>query len=388
MTPNPCGNGWRIESASLGSGVIQSALRVVSFDCQNLLNGTGTATFVMHPGDVTNLRYVWPHATSLWVTYYDEFVWAGIVEGLSLQAATLNVGCNSLDGYLAHRNIRQTLKFAAESQNAIGAALVEYQRTNYGIPLYGVGLQSAHERDRVYLDTDRANLAEQITNLTQVEDGPEWRLTAQRANGRWTATMTFADHWGVDTDIVLATNVHAPDYGLEINSDNHATLVDAVGSGGDSGTNIVASAQAVPYPAGDSMYVEFDAAPSFDTITDMDSLAQHARGYLTQYREPFATPRMVLTGRETTQGLGIRLGDVITARMCFSGLAYEGPSRVIGETWRASPDAASSRELMLSPNGRPAQDLFDQPTCATCGDQFSGYGEGYGFGLGPFGIGQ
>lgn len=377
----PCGAGWRVESCALGSGAIQASLPVVSFDAQNLLSGIGTGTFTIHPQDVKNLRHIWPRMTSLWVTYYDEFVWAGMINGLSLQNGAISLGCNSIEDYLNHRNIRRTLTYTGVDQNRIAAQLVEYARKNLGINLRGAYIPSSQSRDRTYDGVARLNLGEQISALTDISNGPEWRLSATRANGRWTATMTFADSWGENLETTIVSDVQAPDYGLEVNTDSLANVVDAMASftpestddGTGSGTspeavNLLATAMQLPYPYGDSPYVEYDAALTFQDVTEVSTLQQYADGHLATNKEPYITPRAVLFGREATQGLGIQLGDRVDARLCISGIRYEGLSRVIGETWRASPDSATARELMLSPNGAPSQTLFDKEPCSSCPD--------------------
>lgn len=345
---------------------MQTSLRVVSFDVQNLHNGFGTGTFTMHPRDVKNLRHVWPHMTSLWVTYYEEFVWAGMITGLSLQNGALSLGCNVIEDYLNRRSIREDFYFPFEEQNIIGRELVEYVRRNFGIPLYGAAIESNYGRDRTYAGVSRLNVGEQIVALSQVRNGFEWRTTGERVDGRWEATMTFADKWGEDLDVTLVSDVDAPDYGLEINTDAHATVVDST-SGQDEST-LIGSAYDFPYPTGDSAYVEFDTVQSFQDVKKESTLQQQSEGYLSLNREPSITPRMVLTGREAMTGTGIHLGDTVEARMCISGFRYEGPSRVIGETWHAAPDTASSRELMLTPNNSPSQTMLDKKPCTNCPD--------------------
>lgn len=363
-----CGPEWRIESAALGSGTVQAKLPIVSFDAQNLVNDIGAGTFTMHPGDIKNLRHVWPDMTSIWCTLNGEFAWGGMITGLSLQNGTLSLGCVSIEGYLARRKIRRTLAYPDADQNQTAAALVEYARANYGIPLFGTWVPSMQRRDRTYLGTDRVGVMDSIQGIVTVEDGNEWRSTAERVGGRWLATMQFADAWGIDTGITLVSDVQAPDYGLEIGTDSHATVIDYVGQASGDAAPPIGTAENLPYPAGGSPYVQFDRTEAgSDSTTSVETLQQQAAGDLRVNGEPLVTPRMVLSG-DAMQGLGIKLGDIVDARMCYSGIRYEGKSRVIGETWKAAPDAATTRELLLTPNGRPSQTLLDQPPCSDCID--------------------
>lgn len=368
MTTCPCGPGWRVETARLGSGVVQKALPIISLDIQSLLNASGTGTFTIKPQDVGRLRYVWPHLTSIWASYYGEFVWGGMIETLSLDTGTLQLGCVTLDAYLAQRLLGVELNISQMSQTEIGALLVNKARVR-GIPLLGAALPSNIVRDRAYPLTDHAFLGPLVEQLTQVENGPDWRLTAERTlPGKWEATMTFADKWGVDQQVTLVSDVQAPDYRMDIATDTHTTHVLAVGATDEAGNELSTTASDLPYPEGSSPYVQFDSVLSLTDVTTLNTLREQAQGYLGLNREPQANPKVTLTGRENTLGLGLEMGDTVDTRLCIGGFRYDGSARIVGDAWHASPDSPTARELMLQPQERVSQTMLDQPPCTPCTD--------------------
>jgi hypothetical protein len=370
MTACACGENWRFEIADLRSGRVRAILHPVAADWQTNLNRIGQGTITLATRDVV-VRDIWPHLSSLYVTRTGgpgaspsapvvEF--AGMLESFTaMDDGTTVVGVITIDGYLRHRNIRDTLEFDQVSQTQVGKALVDYAATD-GIPLTAVAAPSVRLRDRTYHEWDRKQIAEALEQLSDVIDGVDWELSHAKTGGAWTTTMTFRDRVGAVRDLILQSDREAAGYGLDVDARDHATHVDALGEGEEEDMLIRSAVD----PTG--VYPRFDAAPAWKDVSQPPTLQSHADGYLADYRDPVAVPSVTLRGL-AVDSQETRLGDTVTVRVNYGAVTYKGPARIIGIAWALSPDEPETRTLSMVPLTRSSESVLNQvPDGDSCED--------------------
>lgn len=371
MAACACGRDWVVESCQLSTGLVRSVLHPLSMDWSTELNGVGQGTITLATKDVL-IRDVWPDLTSVYISRVSgdgaspdrpvcEF--AGIVEQVNAtEAGTTQVGLKSIESYLDHRTIRQDLTFTGRPQTEIGASLVDLARAG-GIPLLSEAAPSDQSRDRAYRAFNRKVVGEAVKDLTEVINGVDWELSHERVDGLWQTSMIFRDRVGQDRDLILHSDRELSAYSLNVNAQDHATLVDAIGSGEEE-DQLIATVQD---PSG--VYPQFDATPAWKDVTRLTTLYQHAEGYLETYREPRATPTFSITGlqgRNIPSPLLLRLGDTTEVHVDFGAITYHGRARIISQSWSLGVDEPLTRSYETLPLDRASQSVLNQVPGETC----------------------
>lgn len=370
-----CGAEWRIEACDLRTGRVRAIVHPLSFDFQSSLNTTAPGNMILPTRDVS-VRDIWPHLTSIYIsriaggsaTPDNPYVeWGGMIEKFSADDnGATSVGMISIDGYLHKRNIGMngstSLVFPQRFQTEIGAVLVQAAAAN-GIPLTALAAASTRRRDRTYKGYERKNIGEAIEELTNVIEGVDYELTHTREDGAWSTQVVFRDYVGTNRDVILQSDREAAGYGLDVDAQNHATYVDALGAG-EEADQLTAHAEDE-----ENIYPRFDAVPSWQDVSLPPTLLSHARGYVEENREPVAVPSAVVRGMDPDPAL-IRNGDTIEARINYGAVTYNGPARVVSTSWAVGTDGPASRTYELIPLTRASQSVLNQPVpsddCAVC----------------------
>jgi hypothetical protein len=305
-----CAPNWRIELTNLFSGAVTHAVTPVSFEFETafLEPGRGSITFNRRgTSPVLDASYVsatdvMPGETGIFFSRVaggnatpaaPVNMFGGYVETVQGNSdGTVTLGIAEMQKYLDFRMIRSDLVFTGLSQTFLGRDLVMYARgenINGGsvdpspslpIPLIaGLGA-SAFTRDRTYLGEDRQVIGELIRQLCGVINGPVYQMFHYRTGplpgltDKWYSEMGFFDTVAQDSPAKFITWDHLTDFTLNLDANGLANQVDAFGDPNEDGTPRIATANS---PFAD--VPRFDAAPSFQGVTDLISLGQNAFGY-------------------------------------------------------------------------------------------------------------
>lgn len=344
-----CAANWRVEITDLLTGEVTHAIVPISFEFETafLEPGRGTITFNRR-GNSSGLDagYVsandsLPGTTGIFfsriaggdATPNDPVhMFGGFVETFQGNSdGTVTLGFAELQKYLDYRLIRSDLVFTGDSQTSIGANLVLYPRgENFdggsidpdpplGIPLVGGFGVSAFNRDRTYLAEDRPVIGDMIRQLVGVEDGPVYELTHFRNGGpipgltdNWWSEMFFADEIAQPSPAAFITWDHLTDFTLNLDSNGLANQIDAFGDPEEDGTPRIATANS---PV--SFEPRYDAAPSFQGVTDLITLGNHASGYQADHMFAALNLQLNFSGLEYGQAAGgptLTLDDLVPGR--------------------------------------------------------------------------
>lgn len=363
-----CGNDWVIHACDLRTGIIRAVLHPVAFEFEPVRNSLGRGNLTLATRDVLP-RNIWPHLTSIYVSRRKddgtfEGLFGGMVEAFgansSTDGGTTAVGLQPIEEYLNRRQIRTNLSFTGVSQTEIAKALVESVAGN-GIAIQALAAPSTTTRDRVYNMWDHTMVWAALQELAAVPGGISWQVDYVRSGGTWQTVLTFADTIGGDRGVILASDREGAQYGLDVDAKDHATLIDALGSGEASG-QLVATAIDTS-----GIYPQFDAAPSFTSETVQAVLQEDADGYLLEHREPVAVPSIEITGNDPLPE-NLRLGDTVQADIDHGAVVYRGPARVESIAWRKTADTPDTRTVSLSPLTRASESVFGQTPSEPCTD--------------------
>ncbi|QCB93294.1 hypothetical protein [Cellulomonas shaoxiangyii] len=291
----------------------------------------------------------------------DEPSWGGLVTRRTRTLGdTVDLSLATIEAYLDRRYVRDRT-FTGASQTQIVRLLVEEFATDF--PIEVEVAPSVVTRDRAYANESDKTLLSVLTELSGVEDGPEFtvRWAWRHDPERLVPVLHVADRIGspVPPDLGPAATFEAPgpvvqlelveDYG----AGKGATDVMAVSSGSvgerpQSPRQIAAQSERPPF--------EFRFTPS-TSITEVSTLTSHAAEALALMADGARTlslaavidqaPRL---GRDWWIGddIGYRVGDVWTERVGLfpGGGAFPGPA-----TFPAQPEDVEKYNIPAFPGG-------------------------------------
>lgn len=344
-----CAPNWRVELTDLLTGEITHAVVPVSFDFETALMepGRGTIRFNRWGNQVgassgyISANDMLPNTTGIFFSRTAGGdatpanpvpMFGGYVETFQGDSdGTVTLGFAEMQKYLDRRLIRSDLVFVADSQTSIGANLVLYARgenvdggsvdpsPSLGIPLVGGFGVSAINRDRTYLGVDRPIIGDMIRQLVGVENGPVYELQHTRSavpipglTQNWWSEMGFFDNFTQPSPAKFIHWDHLSDFKLNVDGNQIANQVDAFGDPNTDGTPRIATANSgVPFEP------RYDAAPSFQGVTNLITLGQHAVGYQSDHMFAGLNLQLNFTGLEygtadATPTLNI--GDLVPGR--------------------------------------------------------------------------
>lgn len=344
-----CAPNWRVELTDLLTGEITHAITPVSFEFETALMeaGRGTIRFnrwgnqVGSSSGYVSANDMMPNTTGIFfsrtaggdATPADPVpMFGGYVETFDgASDGTVTLGFAEMQKYLDYRMIRSDLVFVADQQTSIGANLVLYARgTNVdggsvdpspalGIPLVGAFAASAINRDRTYLGNDRPFIGEMIRQLVGVENGPVYELSHFRSavpipglTDNWWSELEFSDNFAQPSPAKFITWDHLSDFTIKVDGNGIANQVDAFGDPNADGTPRIATAN-----SGISFEPRYDAAPSFQGITNLITLGQQAVGYQSDHMFAGLNLQFNFTGLEYGTAAGsptLNIGDLVPGR--------------------------------------------------------------------------
>lgn len=365
-----CAANWRIELTDLLTGGVRHSITPMEFEFETafLEAGRGTIRFNRKGTDkrvgaqFVHVNDMAPYATGIFFSRIHggaatpdnpNTMFGGFIETMDADSdGMVTLGFSEMQKYLDFRMIRSDLVFTNVNQNDIGANLVLYARGEntaggsidpspaLGIPLIGGFFATAFNRDRTYLADDRVVIGEAIRNLTQVVNGPVYSLEHFRNpvpipgfTASWFTDMLFRDTW-VQPSVPRISWHHVNDMKVFLDGNGLANQIDAFGEPFDDGTPRIATADS-PFP----FLPRFDAAPTFDGVTEMITLGNHAVGYQDDYRDPALNLQLMFSGLEYGQAAGgttLTIDDLVPGNVV--NLDIQSPYWVV----EGGPDFPSS----------------------------------------------
>lgn len=344
-----CAPNWRVELTDLLTGEITHSVVPVSFDFETAFMepGRGTIRFnrwgnqVGDSSGYISATDMMPKTTGIFFSRtaggaatpaVPVPMWGGYVETFQGNSdGTVTLGLAEMQKYLDYRLIRSDLVFTGDSQTSIGANLVLYARgenfdggsvdpsPSLGIPLVGGFGVSAINRDRTYLGNDRPVIGDMIRQLVGVEDGPVYQLQHFRnavpipgLTENWWSEMGFFDELAQPSPAKFVHWDHLSDFTINVDGNAMANQVDAFGDPDTDGTPRIATANSgIPFEP------RYDAAPSFQGVTNLITLGQHAVGYQSDHMFAALNLQLNFVGLEYGTHAGsptLNIGDLVPGR--------------------------------------------------------------------------
>lgn len=323
-----CARNWRVELTLLTTGEVIKVLTPVSFEFESVFQQAGQGTITFHRDGVfsfsagfsgaseVRFREMYPRRVGIYfsriaggsATPQDPaHMFGGLVTSFRATSDGLvTLGFVEIQSYLDWRLIRSDLTFTGLDQKLIGSNLVDYANgTNFdggsvdpipgpGINLVGGTLGAVTIlRDRTYLAVDRKYIGEALAEFLQILDAPVYRMVHERTGDLWLSEMQFTDEWQQDTPYPVVAFHHLADFAPNIDSDALANLVDAFGRQTDGEDPLIATTGFAP---GFSDSPRYDAAPVFDTVTELSTLEDHASGYRAEHADNNALIQLYFSG--------------------------------------------------------------------------------------------
>lgn len=329
VAPCECAANWRIELTNLLTGAVEHAITPVRFEFETafLEAGRGSVTFNRRgtesrvSGGYVPVTNSMPSETGIFISRTAGGaatpanpipMFGGFVETFQGNSdGTVTLGFSEMQKYLDTRLIRSDLVFTALDQKFIVRDLVMYARganinggsvdpaPALGIPLIaGFGGGVVFVRDRTYLAADRVVIGDAIKNFMQIIDGPIYRMDHHRTptvglTDMWYSEMFVGDTWEQPAVTPTVSWAHLQDFTLNLDMNGLANQIDAFGDPNADGTPRISTANS-PTP----FLPRYDAAPTFDGVTNLITLGQHAAGYQDDYRDPAMNLQLVFAGLE------------------------------------------------------------------------------------------
>lgn len=173
--------------ADLRTNTILAELPLVNVSYEHALNTAGSFSASLKLGDkriaqLDSEATTTPTRTAIYVDRNGEIVWGGIIwsRNYSSENSTLQLGGLSFESFGAKHHIRPSADYAQVDQLSIARDLwfrmSNLPGANIGVVL-GTEL-SGRLRDRTYLGYELKPVLEAIEQLSQVNDGFDWRIHA------------------------------------------------------------------------------------------------------------------------------------------------------------------------------------------------------------------
>lgn len=342
-----CSKDWRLEILDLQTGTRLGYLPFVSFDFEELLNQAGAASITI-PIRKVKLRDVWPRLRAVAFTRVSgpgasttspkcEFI--GMVENVSSSSdGTATIGLKSIEYYLNYRIFLEG--FGDDSgapQTLLGQQMLDYASNTDGLDmLTGDSDTSAFTSYVQYLPETDTVILDAITTLTETVDGPDYVRDYTFADGAWSAVIRFTDSAG-SVHGTLDSNRGLGSYSLEVDGTEQANFLQGRGEEASFSTDDTATSQ----------YPRFDAAMQVSDVGLYLQLTNIVQGWRRNHANPLMTPDVTVF--RLALATAFVLGDTPDLNLNHGLIHYSGPARIIGKSWRVSPDEPTSCTFSFTP---------------------------------------
>ncbi|MEU6858821.1 hypothetical protein AB0B28_08110 [Glycomyces sp. NPDC046736] len=146
------------------------------------------------PGRLLGLadRILEPRTTMYVAVVNGVPAWAGILlKPIGGTAPTAELGLVSLEGYLNRRYVGDH-KWTGVDEARIWAGLIGDANNEHGIGLVVDAPDTGTVRDREYFDDENGLVFQRVSELAEVEDGPDWTIDLEWTNSRQTHVRKVA----------------------------------------------------------------------------------------------------------------------------------------------------------------------------------------------------
>jgi hypothetical protein len=324
-----CAANWRIELVLLTTGEVLKVIVPTSFEFEMVFMeaGRGTISFNRHGVEAFSNRtdpsfvkmaQMYPRAVGIYFSRTaggtatpDEPtpMFGGILNSFNGSSdGMVTLGFDEIQSYLDYRLIRSDLVFTGVDQRAIAQALVNYASgTNVDggsvDPIAGPGIQliggqggaGGINRNRTYLGVDRKTLGDALREFMAIIDGPVYSLEhfRQTISNVWTSELLFRNTWFQTSPFPVIAWHHLTDLKFDMDGNELANLVDAFGEPDADGTPLIST-----FWTGGTIadMPRYDAAPTFDGVTLLSTLSDHAHGYQNDHFDLAGNLQLFLSG--------------------------------------------------------------------------------------------
>lgn len=326
-----CASDWRLEAIDLATGARVRYLPFTQFNFDDLLNQVGPGSVTI-PVRKVSAADVWPHTRAIAFTRTAgpgaskaqpvcEMI--GMIETIDAESSsTVNVGLQSIDNYLNHRIIELDTTYTSQPQTAVGAALASFGGGAGGIPISATN-NGGPTMSITYLAADDKVVMQAISELTQMDDGPDYTRSYLFAAGTWSTTLNFLNTAGNQVPRSLNALRGLTAYGLNVDGTDHANWIR--GRGDDSIPPVTVDATV------GSIYPRFDKGVQWSDVKDSGVLTSLTNGAIVNSADPTAIPDVTIADLNLSAGIG--LGDLFTLTMNHGAIIYDGVARVVGKSW-------------------------------------------------------
>lgn len=366
-----CGEGWRIESTDLSTGVVKAVLHPISCEWEEQYSRPGSGTLSI-AAKGPSIDDVWPHDTGIYIsrvsidgTRIGHF--GGYIERVSVVGGSASIGLQPLDEFPLHRllaNSNEGLAYSTpsyvspedpgpgKSQTEIATDLINLAINDLGfVPLTPVAEASSQTRVRSWAAYEFKNLGEAIRELVDTISGVKYRLEHRfyESPARWQTYIRFFDEENIDRGVEIRSDQEAYRYGLEIDARDQASRIYGVGTG-EGSTQMFSVAVDE-----DASSPEFQATVAWKDVTVAATLDENTRGSVTLRRDPATTPTATLVGINKISPDVLLTGDIVSADIGYGVATFrDEKARVTSQSWRLSVGEPITRSLGLDPIIRPS----------------------------------
>ena len=359
---------WKLIYTNLKTGTVLGELPAQSFSFTETLNADGGFQVTMPLVTTTPSGRLTNDVSALQVTsadlspgqngiYFDRdgtLMGGGILWGVAASVAnnSLTLSGSGFLSYFRHRTIKVDTTHSAVDQLDIARSFVDVAQAVGGGDI-GIQTSETHTsgvtRDRTYLGYERRVVAEVLEQLSQVNNGFDFRFSSSYVAGDITVEfITSFPSSGRRTAFVfeLGTNVQLLDF-----RSNGATLtnhVDAIG-GGDGDDLPIQTAQD---PTGMATRPLLESVLSLSDVTVEATLLEHAKRAITRGSEPMLQLEvLVFPDQRPVLGSYI-VGDLVKVRGSYGYIDLEDAwFRITSINVSVADDGAEESKLSLMPLG-------------------------------------
>jgi hypothetical protein len=357
----PVASPYRVVICDLRTDQLLDVLPVTGVSFDDYIGKTGTCSGTIEITDKRVSERVRrnfiPARTAVYITRGPQVWWGGLLWTRTPSVdsrgyVTVAFQASTFDSYFDHRRIYDTASFVGEDQLEIARQLLNYAQSQNGgdIGIVYDQLYSGVGRDRNYSSYDLLNILEQIELLSNVENGFEWRMRAYSDSaGRRVRNfqLGYPKIISAQNELILSSPGKIVGYTLPEDGTTTANYWQSRGAS----TNDDASSESIPLMSSRYFYgTEYDAGwprldgvSDYSTVTELETLNNHALADIKRYRRPITIPDVeILLGDNITPGLigvntRIRIRDLwyyegVTLRFRIVGFKVSPPERGKPET--------------------------------------------------------
>jgi hypothetical protein len=359
---------WKLIYTDLKSGTILGELPAQSFSFTETLNADGGFQVTMPLVNTTPTGRLTNDASAIQITsaelapgqtgiYFERggtLMGGGILWGVSASVAanSLTLSGGGFLSYFRHRTIKVDTVHSAVDQLNIARSFLDVAQAvgggDIGI-LTSETSVSGVTRDRTYLGYERRIVAEALEQLSQVQNGFDFRFSSGYVAGAIaTEFVTIFPSSGRRTSFVfeLGANIQLLDF--KSNGSTLTNHVDAIG-GGDGEDLPIQTAQD---PTGLSSRPLLETVLNLSDVTVEATLLEHAKRAITRGSEPMVQLDVLVFPDQLPVLGSYVIGDLVKVRGSYGYIDLDDSwFRITSINVSVSDDGSEESKLSLIPQG-------------------------------------